>query len=374
MLHRLRHSAAASVAVWAALAVPALAETPRAAATQGSGAPAADIHLALVKTVTATRTPVAGEVVLTGDVQAKYLSNIAFRVNGKIAERRVEVGDHVGADDVLARLEPQEQQVALDTAQAALSSAEALLAQAKVNFERQQALMRNGYTTRSTYDQAEQQLRTTQASVDSARAALGSAREQFSYTDLKPGVAGIITARNAEAGQVVPAGQTVFTLAQDGPRDAVFLVSESLLAQPPGSPEVEITLQSDPRVRTTGTVREISPSVDPASGGVRVKIGLKSVPPGMSLGAVVIGRGRFRPQEAVSLPWSALFRWRDAPAVWVLDPQTRTVTPKPVEIARYAGSAIVLSRGIEAGEQVVTAGIQLLRPGQKVAVVGEGTP
>jgi multidrug efflux pump subunit AcrA (membrane-fusion protein) len=107
---------------------------------------------------------------------------------------------------------------------------------------------------------------------------------------------------------------------------------------------------------------------------VRVKIGLRSVPPGVSLGAVVIGRGRFRPQEAVSLPWSALFRWRDAPAVWVLDPQSRTVTPKPVEIARYAGSAIVLSSGVEAGEQVVTAGIQLLRPGQKVAVVGEGTP
>ncbi|MBY0296150.1 MAG: efflux RND transporter periplasmic adaptor subunit [Methylobacterium sp.] len=376
MLHPFRHLAALSAAVWAALAAhapaaPALAETPPDAR---AGEPGADPHLARVKTVTATRTPVAGEVVLTGDVQAKYLSNIAFRINGKIAERRVEVGDHVGAEDVLARLEPQEQQVALDTAQAALASAEALLAQAKVNFERQQALMRNGYTTRSTYDQAEQQLRTTQASVDSARAALGSAREQFSYTDLKPGVAGIITARNAEAGQVVQSGQTVFTLAQDGPRDAVFLVSESLLAQPPGSPEVEITLQADPRVRTTGTVREISPSVDPASGGVRVKIGLRSVPPGMSLGAVVIGRGRFRPQEAVSLPWSALFRWRDAPAVWVLDPQSRTVTPKPVEIARYAGSAIVLSSGVEAGEQVVTAGIQLLRPGQKVAVVGEGTP
>ncbi|WP_187371487.1 efflux RND transporter periplasmic adaptor subunit [Methylobacterium oryzihabitans] len=328
--------------------------------------------LAEIRTVTARVKPVADTVVLTGDVQAKFLSNISFRVSGKIAERKVEVGDHVAADTVMARLEPQEQKVNLDTAQAALVSAEAQLTQARLTFERQKTLMRSGYTTRSAYDQAEQTLRTTQAAVESAQAALGTAREQLSYTDLTPGVAGIVTARNAEAGQVVQAGQTVFTLAQDGPRDAVFTVSETLLAVPPESKQVEIVLQSNPAVRTTGTVREISPAIDPNSGGVRVKIGLDRVPPEMGLGAVVIGRGRFRPQDAVTLPWSALFRWQDGPAVWVLDPATRTVQPRPVRIARYAGSALVLAGGVEGGEQVVSAGIQLLRPGQEVAVVGEG--
>ncbi|WP_238313852.1 efflux RND transporter periplasmic adaptor subunit [Methylobacterium crusticola] len=347
---------------------------PAAGAAADEAARTGNRALAQVKVVTAARAPVSAEVVLTGDIQAKFLSNVAFRVSGKIRARLVEVGEHVEADQVLARLEQQEQQVNVDTAQAALASAEALATQAKVTFERQQSLMRSGYTTRTTYDQAEQTLRTTQASVDSAKAALATAREQFSYTDLKAGVAGIITARNAEAGQVVQSGQTVFTLAQDGTRDAVFIVSETLLAEPPESREVEILLQSDPRVRAVGTVREISPAVDPSSGGVRVKIGLDPAPAAMSLGAVVIGRGRFRPQEAVTLPWSALFRWRDRPAVWVLDPESRTVTPKTVGIARYAGSAIVLSGGVAPGEQVVTAGIQLLRPGQAVAVAGEGTP
>ncbi|KMO15500.1 acriflavin resistance protein [Methylobacterium indicum] len=327
--------------------------------------------LAEVRVVTAALAPVSAQVVLTGDIQAKFLSNIAFRVSGKIQERLVEVGEHVTADQVLARLEPQEQQVNVDTAQAALASAEALLTQAKVGFERQQSLMRSGYTTRTAYDQAEQTLRTTQASVESAKAALGNAREQFSYTELKTGVAGMITARNAEAGQVVQSGQTVFTLAQDGPRDAVFIVSETLLAEPPEGKTVDIILLSDPRVRTTGTVREISPAVDPSSGGVRVKIGLSQVPPEMSLGATVAGLGRFRARQAISLPWSALFRWQDQPAVWVLDPGSGTVAPKTVTIDRYAGSAIVLSEGIQPGERVVTAGIQLLRPGQAVAVVGE---
>ncbi len=356
-------------------AAPASAQETGQEASQETRSPTAKPAdaLAQVRVVAAALAPVSERVVLTGDIQAKFLSNIAFRVSGKIQERLVEVGEHVTADQVLARLEPQEQQVNVDTAQAALASAEALLTQAKVSFERQQSLMRSGYTTRTAYDQAEQTLRTTQASVESAKAALGNAREQFSYTELKTGVAGMITARNAEAGQVVQSGQTVFTLAQDGPRDAVFIVSETLLAEPPEGKTIDIILLSDPRVRTTGTVREISPAVDPSSGGVRVKIGLSKVPPEMSLGATVAGIGQIRTRPAVSLPWSALFRWQDRPAVWVLDPGSGTVAPKTVAIERYAGSAIVLSDGIAPGERVVVAGIQLLRPGQKVAVVGDNT-
>lgn len=336
-------------------------------------APAAEGALARVKAVTAQSSTVAAEVAITGDVQAKFQSNIAFRVSGKMAERMVEVGEHIRADQVLARLEPQEQQVNRDTARAALVSAEALLTQARVGFERQKELMRSGYTTRTAYDQAEQSLRTTQASVDSARAALETAQEQFSYTDLKAGVAGIVTARDAEAGQVVQAGQTVFAVAQDGPRDAVFIVSETLLAEPPDGDRVEVALQARPSVRTAGTVREVSPALDPQSGGVKVKLALDPVPPEMTLGSVVVATGRFRPEPAITLPWSALYRWQNGPAVWVLDPKTDTVAPRPVTIARYAGSALVLSGGIEAGERVITAGIQLLRPGQRVAVVGEGT-
>lgn len=327
-----------------------------------------------VKTVTAARVPVSEDVVLTGDIQAKYLTNVAFRVTGKISERLAEVGDHVEADQVLARLETQEQRVNVDTAQAALNSAEALLTQAKVAFERQLALMRSGYTTRTTYDGAEQQLRTTQASVESARAVLGTAKEQFTYTELRTGVAGVITARSAEAGQVISSGQTVFTLAQDGARDAVFTVPTILLEPPPTSRKVDVALQVDPRVHTVGTVREISPTVDTGTGGVRVKIGLDGVPPGMTLGAVVIGHARLRKRDAVTLPWSALFRWQDESAVWVLDRETETVAPKAIAVDRYEGTAIVLAGGIEPGEEVVTAGIQFLIPGQKVVVAGRGTP
>lgn len=334
-------------------------------------APVADesnAHLALVRTALAQRSAIASDLIFTGDIQAQSQVNVAFRTNGKIAARLVEVGDHVRADQVLARLDPQEQRANLANAQAALTSAEALLTQAKIAFKRQETLMASGYTTRPSFDDAEQQLRTTQASVDSAKAALGTAEEQFSYTDLKAGVNGIVLSRTFEIGQVVQAGQTVMTMAEDGPRDAVFNVFEAVLANPPKSKSVTIVLQDDPAVRTVGAVREISPSVDAASGTVRVKVGLKDTPAAMTLGAVVIGTGTFQPREAIVLPWSALYRWENGPAVWVRDPADGTVKPRPVTIERYGPDTIALSGGVAPGEEVVIAGIQLLRPGQKVAV------
>ena len=335
------------------------------AGTESIAAP--DPALARVRIVEARRTPIASEVVLTGDIQPQAQVNVAFRTNGKVAERQVEVGDHVDADQVLAVLEPLTQRANLDNAKAAVASAEALLTQAKMSFERQKQLLAGGFTTRSTYDNAEQELRTTQAAVESARAALGTAQEQLSYTELRAGVAGIVTSRSFEVGQVVQSGQTVLILAQDGPRDAVFNVYESLVAQPPAGGTIAVVLQSDPSVATTGTVREVSPTVDATSDTVRVKIGLEVTPPAMGLGAVVVGRGRFAPRESVVLPWSALYRYDGHPAVWIYDPGTRTVAVRAVEIDRFGPDIIALKSGVEPGERVVVAGIQFLRPGQSVA-------
>lgn len=351
--------AALSVALVTACAGTVAAEAPVA-----QKAP----QLALVRTTMAKRTAIAADLIFTGDIQTQSQVNVAFRTNGKIVKRLVEVGDHVKSDQVLARLDPQELRQDLRNAQAALASAEALQVQAKISFKRQEALLAGGFTTRPSYDDAEQQLRVAQASVDSLKAGQGTAEEQLSYTELRAGVDGVVLSRSFEVGQVVQTGQTVLSVAQDGPRDAVFNVFEAVLAAPPESPEVDVVLQADPSVRAVGLVREISPSVDTASGTVRVKVGLKDTPSAMTLGAIVIGRGKFRPREAVILPWSALYRWADGPAVWVRDPVTGTVAPRSVAIDHFGTQTIALSGGVEPGEEVVIAGIQLLRPGQNVTV------
>jgi RND family efflux transporter MFP subunit len=166
----------------------------------------------------------------------------------------------------------------------------------------------------------------------------------------------------------------VLTVAQDGARDAVFNVFEALTARPPSDHTIDITLQADPSVTAVGRVREISPTVDASTGTVRVKIGLESTPPAMGLGAVVVGRAQFSREEAVVLPWSALYRYGNEPAVWIYDKAKGTVSVRQVVIARYGPNLIVLKSGVEPGESVVVAGIQFLRPGQAVAAIDLGQP
>ena len=309
---------------------------------------------------------------LTGTIQARYQSNMAFRIGGRVTARRVEVGQHVGADEVLATLDPVEQQANVDSAKAALASAQALKQQAETTFKRQQSLIASGFTTRVSFDQALETLGTTRAQVESAQAALTTATEQLSYADLRTGVAGIIVSRDVEAGQVVQPGQTVFVLAQDGPRDAVFDVPETLLTRPPRDKTVDIVLQADPAVAATGTVREISPIIEAASNTVSVRVGLNGTDDRLPLGAAVVGNAHWERQSAVVLPWGALFEAGGAPAVWVLDDQDR-VSLQPVSVQRYGTGVVVLRDGIDGSRRVVTAGVQFLYPGQKVAVApGEG--
>jgi RND family efflux transporter MFP subunit len=355
--------------VLAACLVAAIGPAPASAA----GAGPEQRTILRVRVVEAQRIAAAKYVVLTGDIQAQAQVNVAFRTSGKVSERRVEVGDHVAADQVLAILEPLTQQADVDNAKAALVSAEAKLTQAKLTYERQKQLLAGGFTTRSSHDNAEQDLRTTQAAVESARAALGTAQEQLTYTELRAGVAGIVTSRSFEVGQVVQSGTTVLVLAQDGPRDAVFNVFEALLARSPAERTVEVTLQADPRVTARGAVREVSPTVDASSGTVRIKIGLNATPSTMSLGSVVVGQVHFAPHEAIVLPWSALYRYGGRPSVWVYDPRAQTVAVRFVKIDGYGSDTIAVKGGLEPGERVVVAGIQFLRPGQTVDAIEVAT-
>ncbi len=326
--------------------------------------------LTLVQVESATPTAYAPNVRLTGEIKAQVESELSFRVNGRLVERAVDVGDHVKANQVLARIDPQEQETSVTAAQAAVRAAEAVLRQASSTFERQKSLLSRGFTTQREHDQAEEGFRKAQASLDTAKAQLGTVRDQLSYTVLRAGAPGVITARNAEVGQVVQAAQTVFTIAQDGPRDAVFGVYESIFTRELVNPAIELTLVSDPNVKATGTVREISPTVDTSNGTVRAKVGIKQAPAAMTLGAAVVGEGRFQPRELVVVPWNALSSKSGQPAVWIVDPQTRIVSLKPITIEAYETGRIIVREGIEAGEIVVTGGAQLLRPNQAVALAG----
>ena len=323
-----------------------------------------------VRVITITKEQGGETVTLTGTVQAQTEVNLGFRIDGRMIERPVNVGDTVKPGQVLARLDPENERNALRAAQAAVLAASGQFDEASNNYDRQRQLLAGGWTTRVRYDQALQARNTTQAQLDSAQAQLSIAQDRLSYTDLAADAPGTVTARGAEPGEVVRAGQMIVQIARKDGRDAVFDVPPQVKDQAPADPVVEVALTMDPEAIATGRVRELSPRADPATGTFQVRVGLTDPPLQMRLGATVTGRMRLDRGSEVAVPASALTGSEGQPAVWVVDASNMTVALRPIEIARFDQARVLVSRGIEPGDIVITAGVQALRPGQKVRLLG----
>ena len=313
----------------------------------------------------------SANVTLTGDIQAQVQTDLSFRVGGKIISRSVDVGDHVKANQVLARLDPKDLQTNVDSANAEVLAAKARVTQSAAAFVRQQKLLPKGYTSQSEYDSAEAALRSSQSALKAAEAQLANAREQLSYTALVADAAGVITARQAEVGQVVQATVPIFSLARDGGRDAVFNVYESLLLSPGREQSITVSLLDNPAIQAKGHVREITPTVSAQSGTVQVKIALDSVPDGMELGSAVSATGNMQGRPGVALPWSALTKDLHEPAVWLVE-EGNKVRLQQVSVGRYLTGKVVISDGLQSGQSVVVLGGQLLHPGMQVEIANAG--
>lgn len=323
-----------------------------------------------VRTVTAEKGEVGEMVVLTGQILAENEASLAFRIGGRMIERLAGVGDNVKVDQLLAKLDPQDEQNALRSARAALSAAEGQLVQARNTFDRQNSLLQRGFTTKVLFDDAQRALRTAQSQVDDAQAQLQIAEDRLSYTELKANVSGSITARGAEAGEVVQPGQMIFQVARHDGRDAVFDVPAQVIRSAPPNPKIIVTLTDDPSVTAEGRVRQVDPQADPVTRTFRVRVSLIDPAAAMRLGATVTGRMELEATPGISIPASALTNSERQPAVWIVDPSSLTVSLRNVDIQRSDPGSVLISRGLDGGEIVVTAGVQALHPGQKVRLLG----
>jgi membrane fusion protein, multidrug efflux system len=319
-----------------------------------------------VRTVTVEPSEAGEMVSLTGEIKPRYEADIGFRVNGKILERPVDVGTQVKKGDLLARLDPQQYRQDFEVAKAEVAKADAEVARSQAQEYRQRELLKNGHTTQVSYDQALKTFKTAQAQADAARAKQVQASENLGYTDLMADNDGVISAIGAEPGQVVSAGQMVVRLAQPGEREAVFNLAEATFKSPPKNPTVEVKLVSNPDIQTQGKVRYISPQADPATRTFTVRVSLPDALPQMRLGANVIGSVTVNQGSSITIPGSALFQKDGKPAVWLVD-KDGTVQLKPITVQRYQGDSVVVGDGLSQGDVVVTAGVQKLLPGQKVA-------
>lgn len=303
-----------------------------------------------------------------GDVRAREESPLAFRVGGKILRRAVDVGDAVAEDQVLAELDPGDLQAQVRAAEARLGAAEAQRLRAAADRERHAALAAERLVSRSAFDAQEAAWRAAEGEVRAARAQAEVARNQAGYAQLRAPAAGVVAGRHAEAGQVVAAGQAVFTLAADDGREVAVALPEPALAQHAVGQEVEVELWSAPGERLRGRFREIAPAADPVTRTYAARVALDSA----DAGRVALGQSArvFAPGAAavLSVPLAAVQRGADGgTSVWVFeDGRVRAVR---VEVAGFGEERVPVTAGLGPDDWVVAAGGHLLDEGQQVLAV-----
>lgn len=315
-----------------------------------------------------------------GEVKAKVESRLGFRVGGKIIKRQAELGQRVKAGQVLAQLDPQDYKLAADAARAQLQLAATNRDLAAADYKRFTALKEQNFISGAELERRESVLKAAQAQVDQAQSQLNVQGNQAKYAVLVADVAGVVTAVEAEPGQVVSAGTPVVRIAADGVRDVVFSVPEDKVGGIKLGMPVKVRgwAQDAQTAAAVAKVREVSASADPATRTYQVKLALDAKTPPSPLGATVYvlpeGLGGVQGMPVIKLPTSALRQEGKASAVWLLDKASMTIKSQAVQVATADGNEAVIASGLQPGMLVVSAGVHVLSAGQKVSIYQEKAP
>lgn len=307
----------------------------------------------------------------SGEVRARYEPDLGFRIAGKIRRRLVDVGDRVKTGQPLAELNAEDVGLQLDAARARLAAARSDRRLAGSDLERYRKLLARQVISQSQFDTVEARDRATAASLDQARADLKVARNQRDYAILRAPRDGVIASRQAEAGQVVAAGQTVFTLAVAGEREVrIDLPEQNISGVRVGQP-VRIALWARPDHTFPGHIRELSPAADPVSRTFEARIAFDNDQAGAHLGQsarVALGAGADAGPAPLSIPLAALTADQGRPFVWVVGDDGR-LRKTPVETGPYWENRVPVLAGLKPSDWVVAAGTQVLHEGERVQPV-----
>jgi membrane fusion protein, multidrug efflux system len=324
-----------------------------------------------VRTITIAEQLVGETVTVAGTIESQVQVDLGFRIGGRLAERLVSVGDVVTAGQALAKLDPADEENGLRSAEANVAAAQAQLTEAQENFNRQRQLYDRGFLARAGLDRAEAQLTSATSAADAARAQLGIAKRRLNDTMLYADAPGTVTVIGAEPGEVVQPGRMVVQIARDDGKDAVIDVPAGIVGDA-NALELAITvaLSQNPAVTAQGRIREVAPRADAVTGTFRVRIGLIDPPSEMRLGSAISASTTLDAIGSIEIPAAALTSDAGKPAVWVVDPATNAVALRPISVDRFTPSAVVVLEGLAPGDIVVTGGVQALRPGQEVRLMG----
>lgn len=307
-----------------------------------------------------------------GEIRAREESALAFQVGGQLLRREVDAGAHVTRGQVLAEIDPGDLRLQQQSAQAQVAAAEAEYARARTDRDRYAALVDQQLVSRSQMDAQDAAYKATQSQLRAARAQADVAGNQAGYTQLRAPRDGVIASREAEAGQIVAAGQAIFMLAGDDGREVSIALPESRIDAFAIGQAAEIELWNRPGVRVAGTIREISAAADPQARTYAARVALDAdaldrVELGQSARVTIAVGGA---DDDLQLPLTAIQPGPDGgKAVWVVDPATQTLQSIPVETGAYGAHTVPVRSGLSPDALVVAAGGHLLRAGQRVTPV-----
>lgn len=311
---------------------------------------------------------------LPGVVDSRYSTPLSFRIAGKLVERKVRLGDTVKAGQVIARLDPEDAQRNLASAQAQLQAAQHRVTYAAQQLDRDRAQAQEKLIATAQLEQTQDAYVAAVAQRDQAVQQFAILKNQTQYTALEADHAGVITAEDADTGQNVSAGQAVYHLAWSGEVDILCDVPERLLRVLPVGSVASVTLPAVAGRPFTAHVREVAPAADPGSRTYRAKLTLETPGPEVRLGMTANvsfsgAAGETQAGDPITLPTTALFHQDDEPAVWVVRPGDQSLELRRVKVARYDDRTISISRGLRDGERVVLQGVHTVSAGETVRAV-----
>jgi membrane fusion protein, multidrug efflux system len=302
----------------------------------------------------------------SGEVRARYETDLGFRTNGKIIARLVEVGSEVKKGTVLAKLDPADAALSAQAARADVAAAVTEFTYAQAELTRYKELMDKGFIGQSVYESKLNAYNSAEAKLGSKRAQAAVSGNQSAYTSLFADQDGVITAVNAEVGQVVATGQAVFRLARPEEKEVVINAAETRVVELQNAQQVLVRLWAQPDKIYHGKLRELAPNADAMTRTFAAKITILDASPevklGMTANVLIGGAGR----EAALLPLTAVYTDNGKPGVWVVDQRSGKVELRPVQLGQYREDGVTILDGLKNGEIVVTAGVQKLVPGQVV--------
>lgn len=372
--------AIAAVLIWRHFnAAPPAAETPTAARHAGGAKGAAGGkrrgNLSPVQVATATQQSVPSYLIGLGTVTAANTVTVTSRVDGQLMALHFTEGQQVKAGDLLAEIDPRPFQVQLTQAQGQLAKDQATLANARRDLSRYQQLVKTNLVSRQELDTQVSLVQQTEGSIKADQGAVDSAQLQLTYSKIIAPISGRVGLKQVDMGNYITSGSTaIVVITQTHPIEVVFTlpegnISDIVKAQKAGPVSVEAWGRTNKTLLAQGNLLSLDNQIDTTTGTIKLKAQYANQDDALFPNQFVNARLKVATlQNAIVVPTAAVQMGNEGNFVWTMDDENK-VSKRLVTIGIEDSQNVVIASGLNAGQRVVTDGIDQLTEGMRVEVV-----